>query len=61
MEFLRYYTEKFDYEKHVVTIRQYQPLLRTEKGWFRPNIAIEDPFLLTHNLGDRLSLRSIYF
>ncbi|CAF1149872.1 unnamed protein product [Rotaria sordida] len=57
IEFLRYYTEQFDYEKHIVTIRQYEPLLRFEKGWFRPTIAIEDPFLLTHNLADRLSLQ----
>jgi DNA polymerase sigma len=58
IEFLRYYTEIFDYEKNVVTIRQVEPLRRSEKGWFPQIIAIEDPFILTHNLADKLSLRS---
>ncbi|CAF1482775.1 unnamed protein product [Rotaria magnacalcarata] len=57
IELLRYYTEQFDYENNVVTIRQYEPLSRLEKGWFRQTIAIEDPFLLTHNLADKLSLK----
>ncbi|CAF3709399.1 unnamed protein product [Rotaria socialis] len=57
IEFLRYYTEQFDYKNNVVTIRQYEPLPRLEKGWFRQTIAIEDPFLLTHNLADKLSLK----
>ncbi|UJR11522.1 hypothetical protein I4U23_015703 [Adineta vaga] len=56
LEFLRYYIEQFDYEKNVVTIRQFEPLKRYEKGWFNPTIAIEDPFILTHNLADKLSL-----
>ncbi|CAF3947268.1 unnamed protein product [Rotaria sordida] len=58
IEFLRFYTERFDYEKNIVTIRQYEPLSRLEKGWFRRTIAIEDPFILTHNLADKLSLQS---
>ncbi|CAF4090235.1 unnamed protein product [Rotaria sp. Silwood2] len=57
IEFLRYYTERFDYETNIVTIRQDKPLLRLEKGWFHPTIAIEDPFCLTHNLTDKLSLK----
>ena len=44
IEFLRFYTEQFNYEDHVVTIRQSEPLLKQEKGWFRQTIAIEDPF-----------------
>ena len=43
-----------------MTIRQIQPLRRDEKGWFNHTIAIEDPFILTHNLADKLSLKSIY-
>ncbi len=58
LEFLRYYTEMFDYKTNVVTIRQIQPLQRYEKGWFKPTIAIEDPFILTHDLADRLSVQS---
>lgn len=57
-EFFRYYTEFFDYDNHIVTIRQYQPLSRLEKGWFHQTIAIEDPFLLTHNLAAKLWMRS---
>ncbi|CAF1021724.1 unnamed protein product [Rotaria sp. Silwood1] len=60
IELLRYYTELFDYEKNIVTIRQYEPLSRLEKGWFRQTIAIEDPFILTHNLADALFLKSKY-
>ncbi|CAF3905534.1 unnamed protein product, partial [Rotaria sp. Silwood1] len=57
IEFLRYYTEIFDYDKNIVTIRQFRSLLRSEKGWFHPTIAIEDPFILTHDLTEKLSLR----
>jgi DNA polymerase sigma len=56
--FLRYYTEQFDYEQNVITIRQFEPLRRDEKGWFHPTIAIEDPFIITHNLADKLSVQS---
>ena len=56
--FLRYYSERFDYKNHIVTIRQIEPLRRDEKGWFHPTIAIEDPFILTHNLANRLPLKS---
>jgi DNA polymerase sigma len=58
VQFLRYYTEKFDYDKNVITIRQLEPLRRDEKGWFHQTIAIEDPFILTHNLADKLSRQS---
>ncbi|CAF3332137.1 unnamed protein product [Rotaria socialis] len=58
IEFLRYYTERFDYNKNIVTIRQFKPLLRRENGWLRPTIAIEDPFMLTHNLAAKLSVKN---
>lgn len=61
IEFLRYYIEQFDHENYVVTIRQIEPLHRDEKGWFNHTIAIEDPFILTHNLADKLSLTSRNF
>ncbi len=60
IEFLRFYTEQFNYDEHVVTIRQKEPLLKHEKGWFRQTIAIEDPFELSHNLAGGLSPRSIH-
>ena len=58
IEFLRFYTEYFNYDEYVVTIRQKQPLLKHEKGWFRQTISIEDPFELTHNLACGLSVKS---
>ncbi len=58
IELLRYYTEQFNYDEHVVTIRKFEPLLRHEKGWFRPTLAVEDPFELSHNLAGGLSIRS---
>ncbi|CAF0961898.1 unnamed protein product [Rotaria magnacalcarata] len=58
VEFLRFYTEQFNYEEHIVTIRQIEPLLKHEKGWLRQTIAIEDPFELSHNLAGGLSPRN---
>ncbi|CAF3799565.1 unnamed protein product, partial [Rotaria magnacalcarata] len=58
IEFLRFYTEQFNYDEHVVTIRQFEPLLKYEKGWFRQTIAVEDPFELNHNLAGGLSIRN---
>ncbi|CAF1111531.1 unnamed protein product [Adineta ricciae] len=58
VEFLRFYTEQFNYDEHIVTIRQKEPLSKHEKGWFRQTIAIEDPFELSHNLAGGLSVRN---
>ncbi|XP_072031740.1 terminal uridylyltransferase 4-like isoform X2 [Amphiura filiformis] len=54
---LRFYTEDFDFKKHVITIRQIKPLTRFEKMWTAPSrgFAIEDPFDLDHNLGGGVS------
>lgn len=60
LEFLRFYTEKFCYDEHIVTIRQIEPLLRRDKGWFRKTIAVEDPFELTHNLTGGLHMKSSF-
>lgn len=56
--FLLYFAKVFDFRLQVVTIRQLKPLYRLEKGWTDRPIAIEDPFLLTHNLGKGISPRS---
>ena len=48
---LRFYTEEFNFEEHVVCIRQHARLSRFEKLWNGKCIAIEDPFDLNHNLG----------
>ncbi len=56
--FLRFYTEKFDFDQNVICIRQLEPLSKFEKNWTDRMICIEDPFLLSHNLGGGLSRRS---
>ncbi|KAH9362776.1 hypothetical protein HPB48_022165 [Haemaphysalis longicornis] len=48
---LRFYTEEFNFKKHVVCIRQKAPLSKLHKMWNSRCIAIEDPFNLHHNLG----------
>lgn len=57
--FIKYYTETFNYEEHVVTISQLEPLLRKEKRWTTSTlICVEDPFEKSHNLGAGLTKRS---
>ncbi|KAL4236653.1 Terminal uridylyltransferase 4 [Mactra antiquata] len=53
--FFRYYLEEFSFLEQVVSIRQYQPLVKFEKLWNGKCIAIEDPFDHDHNLGGALS------
>lgn len=55
--FLKYYTEVFDWKQHVVSIRDTSPLTRKVKGWHKTRLAIEDPFLLSHNLAAGVSPR----
>lgn len=61
VELLRFYTERFDFAKHVVCVRQLEPLTKVQKGWQASSIAIEDPFLLEHNLAGGISKKmSVY-
>ncbi|CAF0858279.1 unnamed protein product [Adineta steineri] len=55
--FLRYYTQDFNYKKRIVTIRQYEPLLRVDKKWYSDIIAIEDPFELHRNLAEYIRVK----
>ncbi|CAB4006799.1 terminal uridylyltransferase 4-like isoform X1, partial [Paramuricea clavata] len=59
--FLRYYTEEFDYRRNVVCVRYLKPLTKFEKLWNGRQICIEDPFVLTHNLGAALTLNMVRF
>ena len=59
--FLRYYTEFFDWDNHVVSIRDNEPLTRKAKGWTKHRLAIEDPFELSHNLSAGVSHKSKSF
>jgi terminal uridylyltransferase len=58
--FLCYYTEKFDWNVHVVCIRDNNYLLRKTKNWTKHRMAIEDPFELSHNLAAGVSPKSNY-
>ncbi|XP_063217527.1 terminal uridylyltransferase 7-like [Bacillus rossius redtenbacheri] len=60
LEFLKFYS-KFNFNLHVISIRQLKPLLCFEKRWTNRVMAIEDPFELTHNLGARLSRKMLVF
>ena len=56
--FLRFYGEHFDFERNVVCIRRKETLTKFEKLWNGAFIAIEDPFLLSHNLGGGVRRKS---
>lgn len=55
LQLLRFYTEIFDIENHVISIRTFKPVTKFEKLWISKCIAIEDPFDVAHNLGSALS------
>jgi terminal uridylyltransferase len=56
--FLRYYTENFDWNNNVVSIRSNGELTRKAKNWNKHKMAIEDPFELSHNLAAGVSHKS---
>ncbi|XP_027290039.2 terminal uridylyltransferase 4 isoform X2 [Cricetulus griseus] len=58
---LRFYTEEFDFKKYVISIRQKRLLTTFEKQWTSKYIAIEDPFVLNHNLGAGVSRKMANF
>jgi len=60
IEFFIYYTEQFDFDKYVVSIKQSSKLTKYEKRW-TSLIAIEDPFLLTHNLSVALEISMVNY
>lgn len=60
IDFFIFYTEIFDFENHVISIRQTAKLTKFEKKW-TSLIAIEDPFLLSHNLSNALEMSMINY
>ena len=60
IDFFIFYTEKFNFDKDVITIRQSGRLTKFEKNW-TSIIAVEDPFLLTHNLSDALEISMVNY
>lgn len=61
LELLNFYSEEFDFENYVISIRRKHPLLKFEKLWKSKFIKIEDPFDINHNLGSALSRNSKYY
>lgn len=59
--FLRYYTETFDWNNNVVSIRSTAPLTRKAKNWTKHKLAIEDPFELSHNLAAGVSHKTGHY
>lgn len=53
--FLQFYTESASLETTIVQIRAQKTLLKCDKGWETKAICIEDPFELTHNLGQNVT------
>ncbi|KAM0277476.1 hypothetical protein ACHAQH_005754 [Verticillium albo-atrum] len=61
-QFFRYYAHEFDYEKHVLSVRQGRKLPRSEKKWAN-NLCVEEPFNTGRNLGntaDEYSFRGLH-
>lgn len=50
LDFFAYYAWKFDFENEVVQIRHPRVLMKKSKGWESSSFAVEDPFVLNHNL-----------
>jgi len=59
--FFRFYLEEFDFLRQVVAMKQSAPLYKFEKSWNSAVVAIEDPFLLRHNLGAGLHRNMFHF
>ncbi len=59
--FLRYYTEYFDWDNNVVSIRSTDQLTKRSKNWTKHRLAIEDPFDTQKNLASRIKKNSICF
>ncbi|XP_075218747.1 uncharacterized protein LOC142323247 [Lycorma delicatula] len=56
IEMLRFYTEEFDFVHNVISIRTSRLVTKENKNFNTMNIAIEDPFNSSHNLGSALSM-----
>ncbi|KAG8422156.1 hypothetical protein J3459_010644 [Metarhizium acridum] len=54
-QFFRFYAHEFDYDKHVLTIRQGKLLTKQEKKWnyaLNNRLCVEEPFNVSRNLGN---------
>lgn len=54
-QFFRFYAHEFDYDKHVLSIRQGKLVTKQEKKWHQGinnQLCVEEPFNISRNLGN---------
>lgn len=65
-QFFRFYAHEFDYDKHVLTIRQGRLATKQEKKWnyaLNNQLCVEEPFNVSRNLGntvDEYAFRGVH-
>ncbi|TVY92892.1 Poly(A) RNA polymerase [Lachnellula willkommii] len=65
-QFFRFYGHEFDYDKHVVSVRNGKQISKVEKKWHLGNnniLCVEEPFKVVRNLGntaDETSFRGLH-
>uniref|UniRef100_A0A0N5ASN6 PAP-associated domain-containing protein n=1 Tax=Syphacia muris TaxID=451379 RepID=A0A0N5ASN6_9BILA len=59
LDFFMYYAWVFDFENEVVQIRHPKKLTKKRKGWEASPLAMEDPFVLSHNLAATVDAEGI--
>jgi hypothetical protein len=65
-QFFRFFAHEFDYDKHVLSVRQGKLLTKKEKFWHHANnnmLCVEEPFNVIRNLGntaDDTSFRGLH-
>lgn len=65
-QFFRFYAHEFDYDKHVLSVRQGKLITKNEKKWnyaINNQLCVEEPFNTSRNLGntaDEYSFRGLH-
>lgn len=65
-QFFRFYAHEFDYDKHVLSVRQGKLITKQEKKWhyaMNNQLCVEEPFNTSRNLGntaDEYSFRGLH-
>ncbi|KAL7934644.1 hypothetical protein V8C35DRAFT_301470 [Trichoderma chlorosporum] len=65
-QFFRFYAHEFDYDKHVISVRQGKLITKPEKKWhyaMNNQLCVEEPFNTSRNLGntaDEYSFRGLH-
>ncbi|KAK0759514.1 hypothetical protein N5P37_007702 [Trichoderma harzianum] len=65
-QFFRFYAHEFDYDKHVLSVRQGKLITKPEKKWhyaMNNQLCVEEPFNTSRNLGntaDEYSFRGLH-